>query len=151
MKLRLLNASHSALAYLGCLAGLGTAAEAVAEPSLLRYLDTLMRQEVMPTLEAPAGMDLDGYVAALLARFANPALQHRTTQIAMDGSQKLPQRLLGTIRDRLDRGLPSPCLALAVAAWMRFVAGTDERGRSLDLDDPLAPRLRAAAARAARP
>lgn len=148
MKLRLLNASHSALAYLGCLAGLGTVAEAVAEPSLLRYLDTLMRQEVVPTLEAPGGMDLDGYVAALLARFANPALQHRTTQIAMDGSQKLPQRLLGTIRDRLARGLPSPCLALAVAAWMRFIAGTDERGRSLDLDDPLAPRLRAAAARA---
>jgi fructuronate reductase len=148
MKLRLLNGSHSALAYLGCLAGLETVAETVADPGIGSYLGALMRDEIAPTLDGPAGIDLDGYIAALLARFANPALRHRTAQIAMDGSQKLPQRLLGTIRDRLARGLPIPRLALAVAAWMRFVAGVDERGRALRIDDPLADRLRAAAGRA---
>ena len=83
--------------------------------------------------------------AALLERFANPALRHRTWQIAMDGSQKLPQRLLGTIRDRLAQGRPIDRLALGVAAWMRYVTGIDEQGRPIDVRDPLSARLRAIA------
>jgi fructuronate reductase len=77
-----------------------------------------------------------------MERFANPALKHRTWQIAMDGSQKLPQRLLGTIRDRLAQGLPIVRLSLGVAAWMRYVSGIDERGGAIDVRDPLAVRLR---------
>ncbi len=145
MKLRLLNASHSALAYLGYLAGFETIAEVVAEPDCARFAAALMREEVRPTLRMPGSVDLPAYERALLARFANPALRHRTWQIAMDGSQKLPQRLLGTVRDRLATGAPFPRLALAVAAWMRYVTGRDERGGAIDVRDPLSARLRAIA------
>jgi len=142
MKLRLLNASHSCLAYLGVLAGYETVAEAVADPAFARFARRLMDEEVTPTLRMPAGAELAGYKAALLARFANPALHHRTRQIAMDGSQKLPQRLLATIRERLDAGAPFERLALGVAGWMRYVAGIDEAGRPIAVQDPLAGRLR---------
>jgi fructuronate reductase len=90
----------------------------------------------------PPSADLTRYKAALLERFANPALKHRTWQIAMDGSQKLPQRLLGTIRDRLAVGQPFARLAVGVAAWMRYVGGVDEKGQPIDVRDPLANRLK---------
>jgi fructuronate reductase len=99
-------------------------------------------EEVTPTLTVPPGADLAGYKRRLQERFANPALKHRTWQIAMDGSQKLPQRLLGTIRDRLKAGAPFPRLAQGVAAWMRYVTGIDEKGQTIDVRDPLAARLR---------
>lgn len=150
MKLRLLNGSHSTMAYLGYLAGYATVAETIADPAFARLVRGLMDEEVTPTLTVPPGADLERYKAALLARFANPALKHRTWQIAMDGSQKLPQRLLGTIRDRLDAGAPIARLALGVAAWMRYVMGTDERGEAIDVRDPLAERF-AALAREAGP
>jgi fructuronate reductase len=150
-KLRLLNGSHSALAYLGALAGYATVAEVVADPAFAAFAAGLMA-EVRPTLTAPAGLDLDAYGAALLDRFANPALRHRTLQIATDGSQKLPQRLLGTIRDLRAAGARPRSAALAVAGWMRFVAaGADDEGRPLPLEDPLADRLRGATAGARSP
>jgi len=145
MKLRLLNGAHSTLAYLGYLMGCPTVASAMAEPDLAGLVDDMMREEVTPTLPALGGFDVAAYRAALLQRFRNPALKHRTSQIAMDGSQKLPQRLLGTIRDRLAQGLPITRLALAVAGWMRYVSGTDEQGRPIELRDPLAAPLRALA------
>jgi len=86
--------------------------------------------------------DLSSYRDQLLQRFANPALKHRTWQIAMDGSQKLPQRLLGTIRLRLAKDLPVTRLALGVAGWMRYVTGLDEKGRAIEVKDPMAARLR---------
>jgi fructuronate reductase len=145
MKLRLLNGSHSTLAYLGYLAGYETVAETMADPAFRRLVKRLMDEEIAPTLAVPPGADLPAYQGALIERFENPALKHRTWQIAMDGSQKLPQRLLGTIRDRLREGAPIPLLALAVAGWMRYVTGADERGRPIDVRDPLASRLRQAA------
>jgi fructuronate reductase len=93
---------------------------------------------------------LDAYRDQLLARFANPALRHRTWQIAMDGTQKLPQRLLGTIRDRLGKGQSIQRLALGVAAWMRYVTGVDEQGQAIDVRDPHAVRLRRIADTAGR-
>ncbi|HEX8165951.1 MAG TPA: mannitol dehydrogenase family protein [Beijerinckiaceae bacterium] len=141
MKLRLLNGSHSTLAYLGYLAGYETVSDTVADPAFARLIRRLMDEEVTPTLTLPPGADLSGYKSSLVERFANPALKHRTWQIAMDGSQKLPQRLLGTIRDRLDAGAPIERLALGVAAWMRYVLGIDEAGRPIDVRDPLAARL----------
>ncbi|MFO1061209.1 MAG: mannitol dehydrogenase family protein [Dongiaceae bacterium] len=141
MKLRMLNGSHSMLAYLGYLAGHEHVSEAIADPHLRRFIHDFMTEEAMPTLPAGLG-DLAAYREALLQRFANPALRHRTWQIAMDGSQKLPQRLLGTIRDRLARGLPVARATLGVAAWMRYVMGVDEQGRPIDVRDPLAERLR---------
>ena len=105
MKLRMLNGSHSTLAYLGYLAGFEFVSQAIANPYFRALIHDLMSEEVMATLPMDH-VQLSNYRDALLNRFANPAIKHRTWQIAMDGSQKLPQRLLGTIRDGLERNLP---------------------------------------------
>jgi fructuronate reductase len=141
MKLRLLNGSHSMLAYLGYLASYQTVSDVMTDLAFVRLVQGFMDDEVTPTLRVPPGTNIAGYKQSLIERFANPALKHQTWQIAMDGSQKLPQRLLGTIRDRLAAGAPIPRLALGVAAWMRYVSGTDERGHLIDVRDPFAERL----------
>lgn len=152
MKLRLLNGSHSTLAYLGALAGHEYIADAVRVAELGELVRRLMTEEVRPTLDVPAGFDLDGYVSALLARFADPALRYRTTQVAADGSQKLPQRLLGTARDLLRRGREPRFLALAVAAWMRYVwVRRTDGGADLPVDDPIGDRLASLVAGASGP
>jgi fructuronate reductase len=140
-KLRLLNGSHSTIAYLGQLAGYDFVHEAVADPHFAQLVRHLMAVEVAPTLPATPGMDLAHYQNELFERFANPALQHRTRQIAMDGSQKLPQRLLGTIIDRLAANQSIDALALAVAAWMRYCLGRTEAGEAYRVDDPLSPQF----------
>jgi fructuronate reductase len=142
MKLRLLNGSHSTLAYLGYLAGYETVAEAIAAPGFAPLVEDLMAIEVAPTLPPLPGLDLATYRRDLIARFRNPALRHRTWQIAMDGSQKLPQRLLNTIRGRLKANAPFSRLALGVAAWMRYAIGVDEKGCPIDVRDPLAARIK---------
>lgn len=141
MKLRMLNGTHSALAYLGYLAGHETISDTVADPAFAAYVRHCW-EEIMPAVAAPPGVDLTDYADALFDRYANPAIRHRTWQIAMDGSQKLPQRLLGTLRANLDAGRDSPALCLAVAGWMRYVAGKDEAGQPIDVRDPLADLLR---------
>ncbi|WAJ29131.1 mannitol dehydrogenase family protein [Antarcticirhabdus aurantiaca] len=141
MKLRLLNGSHSTLAYLGYLAGHETVADAMAAPGFAELLAGLMEREASPTLPSLPGFDLAAYRAELLDRFRNPALRHRTWQIAMDGSQKLPQRLLGTIRDNLAAGRPIDRAALGVAAWMVYATGRNEAGEPIDVRDPLADRF----------
>jgi len=137
-KLRMLNGSHSALAYLGYLAGFETISETVAAAPFADYVKRLWRDEVIPVLPRVPGLDLDRYADQLLERYRNTAIRHRTWQIAMDGSQKLPQRLLSSVRDNLRLGRPFPCLALAISAWMRYVGGVDEKGRAIDVRDPLA-------------
>jgi fructuronate reductase len=141
LKLQFLNASHSALAYLGYLAGHETIADATADDVFRAYVVAMMDEEITPAMRLPPGIDAGAYKRSLLQRFANRAVRHRTWQIAMDGSQKLPPRLLGTIRSRLAAGAPIPRLALAVAGWMRYVTGSDEHGRPIDVRDPLASRL----------
>jgi fructuronate reductase len=143
MKLRMLNGTHSSLAYLGYLAGHETIADTVADPPFAAFARRLWTEEIIPRIAPPPGEDLAAYAEALLDRYRNPAIRHRTWQIAMDGSQKLPQRILGTIADGLATGRPCPGLTLAVAAWMRYVGGMDERGNPIDVRDPLAARLRA--------
>jgi fructuronate reductase len=139
MKLRLLNASHSAFAYLGFLAGCEFIYQVAARPEFTAYMRRLMEEEVTPTLKVPAEVDVAAYRNALIERFRNPALPHRTQQIAMDGSQKLPQRLLGTVRDNLAAGRSVDLAALAVAGWMRYASGKDEAGHDIKVSDPLAP------------
>ena len=141
MKLRLLNASHSALAYLGYLAGYETIAATMTDAHFVAFARQVMA-DATPTLAMPESTDLAAYSASLLQRFSNPALHHRTWQIAMDGSQKLPQRLLATMQDRLRMGLPIETHALAVAGWMRYVTGKDEAGRAIDVRDPIAAKLK---------
>ncbi|MGO4909433.1 mannitol dehydrogenase family protein [Pseudorhodobacter sp. W20_MBD10_FR17] len=141
MKLRMLNGTHSSLAYLGYLAGHETISDTVANPAFSDFVERLWN-EIMPTVATPPGVSLPDYARALKARYENPAIRHRTWQIAMDGSQKLPQRLLGTLAQNLAAGRDSPGLCLAVAAWMRYVGGVDEAGAAIDVRDPLAAKLR---------
>jgi fructuronate reductase len=146
MKLRLLNGPHSAIAYLGALLGKQSVAEVMADPMLARFVERLMREEILACTPIPPRFDAESYIRALLQRFANRSLNHRTLQIAMDGSQKIPVRWLPTLREARRRGMPVPGLVVALAAWLRFLGGRDEAGRDLPLDDPLATRLRAVAA-----
>lgn len=141
MKLRLLNGSHSFLAYLGALAGVGTIAGCMQQPLLMEAARRLMLEEQAPTLQMPDGVDIDRYAATLVERFSNTALHHKTTQIAADGSQKLPQRLLAPIRNHLAAGRPWPLSAMAVAGWMLYCRGKSEQGADLPLSDPLAARI----------
>ncbi len=141
LKLRTVNGAHSALAYLSVMAGWATVDEAMAQPALKAYLTALMQDEIVPTLPPLPGLDLARYQQRLLQRFENPALKHQTRQIAMDGSQKLPQRLLDTVRARLAADLPIGKLALAVAAWLHFLRGVDEAGLRYDIQDPMAAEL----------
>ena len=141
MKLRLLNGSHSTLAYLGYLAGYETVSDTMQDANYRRLAEGVM-DDAATTLKMPPGADVTAYKRALMERYANPALRHRTWQICMDGSQKLPQRLLGSIRDRLAAGAPVDRLVMGVAGWMRYVTGTDERGQPIDVRDPLSARLR---------
>jgi len=141
LKLRMVNGPQSTLAYLGAMAGLATNNEAVADPDLRRFVDAMMRLEAAPTLGEVLGVDLDDFRARLLARVANPALPHRTQQVAMDGSQKVPQRLLDPLRQRLAAGQGCDRLALAVAAWLHYLRGVDELGAAYPIRDPLADTL----------
>ncbi len=148
MKLRALNGAHSTLAYLGAVLGLETVADAMAEPALPPFLRALWDEDLLPVIPIVPGMDLPAYAAQLTTRFHNPAIRHRLLQIAMDGSQKLPQRLLQPALDRLRQGTMPRRVALVVAAWMRFLQGRDERGRPYEISDPLAGRLAALASKA---
>lgn len=143
MKLRLLNGSHSTLAYAGYLAGFDYISEVMREPAFDKLITLFMAREAGETLVVPEGFDLAHYQNQLRERFRNTALKHRTWQIAMDGSQKLPQRLLHTVRDQLGGNGHIDIICLAVAAWIRYVSGVDERGDAIEVSDPLATRLRA--------
>lgn len=133
-KLRMLNGSHSLIAYTGLLRGHVTVDAAIADPFIRSLVDRLM-VEAAATLPAVPGLDPADYAQQLIDRFANPALDHRLAQIAMDGSQKLPQRLIGTIADQLRNGAQADASATGVAAWLLHLNGPF-------LDDPLATPLR---------
>lgn len=151
MKLRCLNGTHSALAYLGYLGGYETISDTVSDPAYAAFCQNLWAREILPAVEKPEGEDLNAYTAALLDRYRNPSIRHRTWQIAMDGSQKLPQRILGTLSAGLAEGRDCSGLILVVAAWMRYVGGVDEAGQPIDVKDPLADKLRAASDSAVDP
>ena len=127
-----------ALAYLGYLAGFNTIAECVSHDSMVNYIQYLWDKEIIPTLETPEGENLNDYCSCLLERYQNPSIEHRTWQIAMDGSQKLPQRILETVSDLLKHQKNFQGLALAIAAWMKYVTGIDIDGETIDVRDPLA-------------
>jgi fructuronate reductase len=139
-KLRILNGAHSTLAYLGLLIGHETVADAMADSALAGFVERLVREDIVATLE-PSPLDLQAYAGETLERFRNPAIGHRLSQIAWDGSQKLPYRLLDSIADSLVAGRPAARLAVTVAAWMLFV---ERRARAgAEIVDPLAAQLSA--------
>jgi fructuronate reductase len=137
-KLRLLNGAHSAMAWLGGLAGLTFVHEFVREPAGAAYVEALWN-EAQATLEPTVGLDLAAYRAQLMARFREEAIAHRLSQIAIDGSLKLPPRLLSSLAVRMERGLPSAALLLAIAGWMKWQTGRDDAGAPVEVRDPLTP------------
>ena len=137
MKLRLLNGTHSAIAYLGVLAGKRTVFEAVEDSAFRSFVGRLWSQELVPSLADPPAIDLEHYTRELMGRYRNPAIAHATSQIAMDGSQKLPQRILAPIADNLASGRRIAGLSLVVAAWIRFLSGRTDRGGIIEIRDPL--------------
>ncbi|CAH6173785.1 mannitol dehydrogenase family protein [Citrobacter koseri] len=140
MKLRMLNGSHSFLAYLGYLSGYQHINECMEDEHFRHAARALMLEEQAPTLNV-TGVDLTRYADMLIARYSNTGLRHRTWQIAMDGSQKLPQRMLDSVRWHLVHHHRFDLLALGVAGWMRYVGGVDEQGNRIDVSDPLLPVL----------
>ena len=143
MKLRMLNGTHSALAYMGLSAGHETVAEAMADPAVSARIEALWLRELAPSLIAPPGTDLGAYARVLKARYQNPNIRHRLDQIAMDGSQKLPPRILDPLFENLAAGRPIDGLLDVVAAWMQFVERAAAQQRPLA--DPLADSLLEAA------
>jgi len=134
-KLRMLNGAHSALAYLGLERGHTFVHEAIADPVLRELVDRLMRREAATSFAPASGQDLAAYADRLIERFSNPALNHRLIQIAMDGSQKIPQRWLETLAFHEGH---CPAILEALAAWLRHV-----RGDVRPVDDPRATLLAA--------
>ncbi|EGU57634.1 D-mannonate oxidoreductase [Vibrio nigripulchritudo ATCC 27043] len=142
MKLRMLNGSHSFLAYLGYLSGYKYISDAIADSNFRQVVLDLMMLAQSPSLNMPEGTDIEGYANRLIERFSNPNLKHQTWQIAMDGSQKIPQRWGGSLQFHLNQGSEFSWLATAIAGWMRYVSGVDEQGRLIDVKDPMADTLR---------
>lgn len=136
-KLRLLNGCHSAIAYLGYLAGYEFIAEAMDNHHFEHFIRYLMKEEITPTVTPPTQFDMKFYQDTVIERLKSHGIRHRTRQVAMDGSQKLPQRLINTILDRLVEGEPIDALCLVIAAWMRYVMGKDETGQPYRVEDPL--------------
>ena len=148
MKLRLLNGTHSAIAYLGQLRDLETVSDAMRDPLVGPFARRLMTEDLRSTVAAPAGYDVLAYCGQLLGRFENPSLAHRTQQIAMDGTQKVPVRWLPALRARIDTGGELPCVERALAAWLHYlVTQRSDGGSALVISDPgaaaLATRMRA--------
>lgn len=135
MKLRMVNGAHSMLAYTGFLAGHTYVRDVMADGDLA----ALVRRHVAAaaaTLQPLPGIDLADYGAALAARFANPAIAHRTDQIATDGTEKLPQRIAAPALETLRAGGDARPFAFALAAWMRYCIGRTEAGTTFPLRDP---------------
>ncbi len=137
MKLRLLNATHSAIAYTGQLLRKETVSEAVQDPKISGFIKILWEVELCPSLDQPPNVNLSQYTQKLLERYQNSALAHQTMQIAVDGSQKIPSRILAPIRSNLLANRPIRGLSLVVAAWIMFLKKKVVIGKAQDIDDPL--------------
>ncbi|MBL0914843.1 MAG: mannitol dehydrogenase family protein, partial [Sphingopyxis sp.] len=140
MKLRLLNASHLAIAAPGELAGYALIDEAMRDPRLRAYMTQLMERETGPTIDPPAGMDLAAYKASLIARFANPNIRDTTARVNRDAPLNY---LLDPLRDRIAAGQASPLLLYALAAWVRRLRGVNDSGVPIEVHHPMAAALRA--------
>lgn len=150
MKLRLLNAGHSSMGYLGYLMGHRYIYEIAADADCAAYTRKFMDSEATPTLDSLPGVDFTKYKNTLLSRFANPHIKDQALRICSDGSGKIPGFVLPTVRDCLDKNLPIECAALLVASWIRFLNGKDEAGHDIPLEDPMAESLRLIAVKSGR-
>jgi fructuronate reductase len=138
-KLRLLNGAHSTLAYAGLMRGHSSVGEAMADKKLSHCVELMMREDIVPSLRKTPGLNFSAYIADLLDRFRNPALTHKLIQIASDGSQKLPYRILGSLIDALAGGRRIDRFTVSLGAWMRFVGRQAKAG--IAFQDPLNDKL----------
>ncbi len=141
VKIRLLNATHSAMGYLGYLCGYRYVHEVATAPEFTSYLTGLMDLEVTPLLAPLPGLELGPYKRAIMSRFANRAIVDTLLRICSDGSAKIPKFILPSIAEELLREGPIGKLTLCVAAWLRFLDGVDEAGAPIPLQDPGAEKL----------
>ena len=141
MKIRLLNAGHFALGYLGYLTGHSYVHDTMRDRDLRRFVRRVMDEEVTPLLTAPTGVDLEAYKDQLLERFANPDIQDTLVRICQDGSSKAPKFVLPSISERLAQENLPRLLSLVVAGWLRYLSGVDEKGQPITVDDPMAAKL----------
>ncbi len=144
MKIRLLNGSHSALGYTSYMMGFERVDLAMADSGVAAFVRAYM-DEITPTVGDVPGMDLEEYKDSLVERFANPAIADQVLRLAQDGSKKIPNMILEPVAELLQEGHPCPFASFALAAWIRFLEGTDEAGREILIDDPLGPVLHEAA------
>jgi mannitol 2-dehydrogenase len=147
MKLRLLNAGHQALCYLGRLSGYRYVHEVAADPVFAAFARAYMDREATPTLAPLPGVDLDDYKATLLRRFANPGVRDTLARVGAETSDRIPKFVLPVVREQLSRDGEVALAALVVASWARYAEGVDERGDPIEVVDPLRERLVAAARR----
>lgn len=141
MKLRLLNGSHSIIAYLGYLAGYDYVHDVMADENFYRLIRLYMDEQATPTLDVPEGFDLGDYKQQLRERFANRALNHKTSQIAQDGSQKIPQRWINSVRELEEMNRETEVIALAVAGWIRYLEAVRDTGETFVIEDPMSAEL----------
>ncbi|MCF7549158.1 mannitol dehydrogenase family protein [Pseudonocardia sp. WMMC193] len=141
MKLRLLNAGHQALGYLGFLAGHRYVHEVAGDPLFARFLRAYMDHEGTPTLSPVPGVDLDEYKTTLIERFANPGVADTLARINFGSSDRISLWVLPVIRHQLEHGGELERAAAVVAGWARYAEGVDEKGEPIDVQDRLAETL----------
>jgi mannitol 2-dehydrogenase len=135
MKLRLLNASHQALCYLGHLSGYRLVHEVCSDPLFSGFLLGYMNDEATPTLVPPPGVDLERYKLQLIERFASPAVRDTVARLAAEGSDRIPKWLVPVVRENLASGGEIRRSALVIAAWARYAEGVDEAGEPIEIVD----------------
>ena len=145
MKLRILNGGHATIAYPAGLMGIHFVHEAMANPLISNFLQKLERDEIIPTVPVIEGMNFDDYLIKVVERFSNAAVADTIPRLCLDGSNRQPKFILPTIADRLSSNFPIDGLALEVALWCRYCAGTDDKGNVIDVVDIAGPQLKAAA------
>jgi mannitol 2-dehydrogenase len=141
MKIRLLNASHQAICYVGMLLGYQFAHEAMADQRITKLMRTMMDVEVTPILPEVPGIDLNDYKETLIERFANPAIRDQLGRLGTEGSARIPKFVVPSIIDELKRGGPIKLLSLTVASWFRYLSGKDDAGKPMPMNDPMLDRL----------
>lgn len=137
VKLRLLNASHSMLAYPAFLAGYVTVDEAIQDPVFYDFIRNFMDEDVTPLLNVPATIDLTEYKHSLLRRFANKSIGDQLARLCFDGASKLPVFLLPSLNERMARNQPYSRMAFLIAAYGHYLsAGQTERGQPYSIAEP---------------
>ncbi len=145
MKLRILNGGHAAIAYPAALMGIDYVHEAMAEPLIVGFLNRLEEHEIIPTVPPVDGVDFDAYFETVKQRFSNPTVGDTIPRLCLDGSNRQPKFILPTVTDRLASGLPIGGLALEIALWCRYCAGSNDAGENIDIVDEQSQQLKAMA------